>query len=126
MLLRKLSLGRLKVHRDYPLRFLSLYLQSIPLHLQLNDFVADDAAEALLDAHVKAERRALYEDIAWLSSQKLNGAMKRRLLKRKSVIWMWSSPYLSTLSLGQQGCLLRDSVTPPSRGRTRRGWISKS
>lgn len=107
MLLRRLSLGRLKVRRDYPpLLFLSLHLQRIPLHLQLNDFVADDAAEVLLDVHVKAVHRAHYKDIAWLTLQRLIEGTKRRLLKGKSVIWMWSSPYLSTLSLSQQGCLL--------------------
>lgn len=99
---------RLTVRWDLPSLFLSFYLPGIPIRLQLADFVADNAAEALIEAHIKPDRRALYKDVPWLSSDNLIEGTKRRLMKGKPVIWLWSSPYLSILSLGQQGCLLRD------------------
>lgn len=91
-----------------PSLFLSIYSSGITVYLQLLDFIANDAAEALLEARVKPERRALYKDIDWKSAEDLVEGTKRRLVNGKLVVWLWSSPDLSILSLGQQGCLLRE------------------
>lgn len=91
-----------------PSLFLSIYSSGITVYLQLSDFIANDAVEALLKARVKPERRALYKDIDWKSAEDLVEGTKRRLVHGKLVVWLWSSFYLSILSLDQQGCLLRE------------------
>ncbi|GAA5881564.1 hypothetical protein JCM3774_005349 [Rhodotorula dairenensis] len=55
-----------------------------------------------------ADRRALYKDIKWKSGQDLIKGAKRSLTRGLPVIWLWSSRYISSLSLGQQGSLVQD------------------
>lgn len=107
MLLRKLSINRLTVC-FFSLPFPFHLLTKHPLCLQLSDFIADDAAEALLQAHINPERRALYKDVDWKSAKDLIEESKGRLIHGEPVIWLWSTPCISSLSLGQQGALIRD------------------